>query len=149
MSLTFDTNILFYAADVSAGARHVAALDLVERAARAGSVLTLQSLAEFYAAITRKGVLGHDEAENHVKKWQRVFTVHPASEDCLADAMWAVREHRLSFWDAMLWAAAKGAGCKLLISEDFRDGQMIKGVTFVDPFEDHNAVLLGAALPPL
>lgn len=61
--------------------------------------------------------------------------------------MTAVGDRRLSFWDAMMWAAAKEAGCRLLISEDFQDGQAIGPVTFIDPFLEHNAVLLNAALP--
>ncbi len=149
MSLTLDTNILFYAADVSSGERHDVALDLVARAAKADSVLTLQCLAEFYASITRKGTLAPDEAADHIKRWQVVFPVHPASEDCLSDAMWAASEHQLSFWDAMLWATVKNAGCRLLITEDFQDGQMIDGVTFVNPFNAGNATLLNAVLPPV
>ena len=62
--------------------------------------------------------------------------------------MGAVGEHGLPFWDAMIWAAALRAGCRLFITEDFQDGRALGGVTFVNPFEEHNAVLLGAALAP-
>jgi hypothetical protein len=33
----------------------------------------------------------------------------------------AVASRGLSFWDAMLWATAKRAGCRLLLSEDGAD----------------------------
>jgi len=146
---TFDTNILVYAIDAKAGQRHSMAVEFVDRAKNGECILALQSLGEFFSVAIRKIGLDPKEAEEIVDDWRSTFPVIAADEDCLADAMWAVRQHRLSFWDAMLWAAAKGAGCRLLISEDFDDGQAIGPVTFVDPFQDHNAVLLGAALPAL
>lgn len=71
-----------------------------------------------------------------------------ANQECLANAMSAEREHRLAFFDAMPWAAAREAGRQLLIPEDFEGGQGIEGVTFVDPFLERNATLLSVALPP-
>jgi predicted nucleic acid-binding protein len=62
-------------------------------------------------------------------------------------ALAATRQHRLPFWDAMLWATVQQAGCRLLLSEDFRDGRSLGAVTFVNPFEPSNAKLLARALP--
>jgi hypothetical protein len=52
--------------------------------------------------------------------------------------MRAVKDHRLSLWDAMLWAAAKRAGCRLLFSEDLQDGRHVEGVLFIDPSAPEN-----------
>jgi hypothetical protein len=40
-----------------------------------------------------------------------------------------VAGHRLSFWDAIMLVAAADAGCRLLASEDMRDGFTWRGVT--------------------
>ena len=64
----------------------------------------------------------------------------------LADAIRAVRVHRLAFWDAMLWATARRAGVRFLVSEDFQDGQTIEGVRVVNPFGENNVALIERAL---
>lgn len=148
MKVTFDSNILVYAADREAGEKHATAIGLTDRAMAADCVLMLQSLAEFFYVITRKGKRTPADAKGFVEDWQAVFPVFAADEGCLADAMGAVGEHGLPFWDAMIWAAAKSAGCRLLFTEDFQDGRALGGVTFVNPFAERNAVLLGAALAP-
>jgi predicted nucleic acid-binding protein len=58
----------------------------------------------------------------------------------------AVIGHRLSFWDAMMWATAKHAGCSLLLSEDGDDGRLLGGVTLVNPFASPRSPLLVQAL---
>ena len=57
-----------------------------------------------------------------------------ATEADLADAIDTHRTYNISFWDAMLWATARRAGCTLLLSEDFQDGRVLGGVTFRNPF---------------
>jgi predicted nucleic acid-binding protein len=57
-----------------------------------------------------------------------------ADDACLVEAMHAVADHGLSFWDAMIWATARHVGCQLLISEDGQDGRTLDGVTIVNPF---------------
>ena len=61
--------------------------------------------------------------------------------------MEAVARHRLSFWDAMLWATAKAAGCRLILSEDGADGRDLEGVVQVNPFEPSNDRVVDLALP--
>lgn len=65
----------------------------------------------------------------------------------LDQAMQAAREHRLSFWDAMLWATLRRIGVRVLISEDFQDGRILDGVRFVDPFAVRNANFIAQLLP--
>jgi len=40
----------------------------------------------------------------------------------------------LSFWDALIWAAAKEDGVAELYSEDFQNGREIEGLRFINPF---------------
>jgi predicted nucleic acid-binding protein len=81
-----------------------------------------------------------------VQGWRDAVTVVAADETCLVDAMDAVSEHGWSFWDAMIWATAKRAGCRLLISEDGQDGRTLGGVTIVNPFLPTPSPLLAQAL---
>jgi predicted nucleic acid-binding protein len=41
---------------------------------------------------------------------------------------------QISFWDALLIAAAESANCTELITEDLNDGQIINGVKIRNPF---------------
>jgi predicted nucleic acid-binding protein len=58
----------------------------------------------------------------------------------------AVEEHRLSFWDAMLWATARQIGCAAILSEDMQDGRRLGGVAFINPFAADAAARLAAVL---
>ena len=78
-------------------------------------VLAAQALAEFFHATTRKGLLAPATASALVRDWLDVFHVTSANTAALIDAMDAVREHRLSFWDAMLWATARQGGCSAIL----------------------------------
>ena len=147
MRVSFDTNILVYAADLRAGPKHRPAVELMHRARGRDCVLCLQSLAEFFHAVTRKGVMTANEAQRLIDEWRAVFPVRAASEQNLAEAMKAHRRHGFPFWDAMLWATAHEAGCRILLSEDFQDGRVVGGLRFVDPFRAANRALLDAALP--
>ena len=131
---SLDTNILVYAVDRDGGERHWLSMELVGRAARRDCVLTVQSLAEFFHATTRKDLLVPAEAGRFVRDWLEVFEVASADGGALAEAMAAADEHRLSFWDAMLWATARQAGCSILVSEDMQHGRRLGGVEFVNPF---------------
>ena len=147
MRVTLDSNILIYAVDNQAVTRHAAAADIVKRASQRDAILTLQSLCEFFHVATRKMGLSVINAEMAVDRWRAVFDVHSASESCLIAAIDLVKRHGLSFWDALLWATAREAGCNLLLSEDMHDGHTLGGVTCVNPFEPRNAVLIDSALP--
>ena len=45
-----------------------------------------------------------------------------------------MKEHSLSFWDAMVWAVADEAGVTLLLSEDFQHMRRLESVQFCNPF---------------
>lgn len=141
--ISLDTNVLFYSVDWDAGDRHTRAVSIVNSAQNWDCVLILQTLGEFFAVATRKRRMPHVNAEALVENWLRVFPVHAAGPGTLRHAMAAVQEHRLSFWDAMLWATAREAGCRLLLSEDFQHGRVLGGVRFHNPFLE-----AGPLLPP-
>jgi predicted nucleic acid-binding protein len=47
----------------------------------------------------------------------------------------------------MLWATADRVGVRYLLTEDFQDGRVLGGVTFVNPFEGGNEALFAKILP--
>ena len=133
--LSLDANILFYAADAKANEMQERARVIVRRAAREyDCFLTLQTLAEFFAATTRKGKLTATEAAARLDELQRIFPVVAATPGTLRLAVRAVADHGLSFWDAMQWAAVKQAGGTLLLSEDLQHDRVLEGVRFRNPF---------------
>ncbi|MDR1634943.1 MAG: hypothetical protein LBS27_08530 [Bifidobacteriaceae bacterium] len=44
------------------------------------------------------------------------------------------RTHQLAYWDGLVIAAAAGAGCPLVLTEDLADGAVIGGVAIRNPF---------------
>jgi predicted nucleic acid-binding protein len=87
------------------------------------------------------------EAFRWVEYHRRLFPIVAADDSDLVAAMRAVEDHRLSFWDALLWATAKRAGCRMLFSEDLQDGRRLGDVLFVNPFDPENRKLVDLALP--
>lgn len=144
---SLDSNILVYAADRDADAhRREISVALMAQAARSDCVLTLQSLTEFFSATTRKRLLRPEDAGAFVSDWLAVFQVAPNAAGDLVDAMRVLEDFRISFWDAMLWATARRAGCSAILSEDFQDGQVLRGVRFINPFLSRNDAYVDALL---
>jgi predicted nucleic acid-binding protein len=145
--ISFDTNILVYAADRAAGDRHDSAVDLIERSIRRGNCIqTLQSFCEFFNVVTRKAGIEAGTAAAFVEGWRSVMLVEAATPADLDEAIRAVGAHQIGFWDAMLWATARRAGVRILLSEDFQDGQTIEGVRILNPFVPRNAAQIERSL---
>ena len=72
---SLDTNILVRAVDRDGEERHRQSLELVGRAAKRDCVLTLQALAEFFHATTRKNLLPPSDAGRFVRDWLEGFEV--------------------------------------------------------------------------
>lgn len=147
MTVAFDTNVLVYAIDTAAGPRHASAGALIERVLLGGrGLLILQTMTEFYSVATGKLRIRAHDALLFLDELRAVLAVYAADE---RDFDRATRGERrgLSFWDALIWATADRVGVQYLLTEDFQDGRVLGGVTFVDPFENHNQALLTRILP--
>lgn len=144
---TLDTNILVYAHDSRAGVRHEIAREVVARAAESGGcLLTVQALAELFHVLTRKRIVDEGVAARLIQTYRDVFPVVAADAESLLDAMDAVRDHHWAFWDAMIWAAARKAGCRYLLSEDGQAGRRLLGVAVLNPFSEPRPAELDALL---
>ena len=146
MRFSIDTNILVYATFNQDEKKHWTALRIMERAQNVDCIVTLQALGELFHTMTRRLKVSAVQATTVVHRWRSAMPVVTADEACLVDAMDAVVGHGLPFWDAMLWATAKHAGCRLLVTEDGQDGFALGGVTWVNPFASPRSPLLVQAL---
>jgi predicted nucleic acid-binding protein len=135
MSAEFvDTNVLVYAHDSSADAKHRQAADLVAGLIDAQSgVLSTQVLAEFYWTATRKGRLASEEAEKIVRDYG-TWTIYRLGHEDLLKAAQLQRRHKISWWDALIVGSAIESGCTVLWTEDLTAGQRFGSVTVRNPF---------------
>lgn len=146
--ISFDTNVLVYATASISDEKVTRARDLLARAMRAAtSVLLLQTLAEFSNVAIRKSRIPATAIRTIIEAWLAVLPVQAADESDVLLALEAVRDHRLPFWDALLWASAQRAGVRHLLSEDFQDGFALQDVTFINPFNRENNQLIDELLP--
>ena len=131
-----DSNILIYAHDSNSGQKQRRAAEHLSALWDSGSGrLSTQVLQEFYVNVTQKikvplsRSLAREVIRNYIP-WVRSLitpgTVVRASE--LGEA-W-----QISFWDAMIVAAAEQDGAGILLSENLNHGQVIASVRVVNPF---------------
>ena len=131
---TLDTNLLVYAIDRVAGARHDVAGQIIQHAVQLDCWLTLQAVSEFYAVVTRKGVVQPPDAAAQAADWLDLFPCAAASEAAVRTALAAAAAGRASYWDALLVATAGEAGCRVILTEDLADGADLGGVRIRNPF---------------
>jgi predicted nucleic acid-binding protein len=131
-----DSNVLIYARDPGAPQKQARAMDWLAYLWREGLGRTsTQVLSEFYVNVTGK-------IANRITKeeaWQEISTFltwrpQPIDATLLARAHEIERRWRLSWWDAMVVAAAQLQGCSVLLTEDLQDGAVFDGVTVRSPF---------------
>ena len=129
MTAFFDTNVLVYAfLDVEKRARALEAL------ARGGAI-SAQVLNEFtnVAHKKRRRSWADIEAALGVIR-ERFRDIVPITSATHAAAVALARDHSLSFYDALILAAALEAGSETLYSEDFQHGRRFGELTVVNPF---------------
>jgi predicted nucleic acid-binding protein len=131
-----DTNILIYSIDTDAGARHEQARAVMDRLPDTDCVLTLQALAEFFQAVTRKDKMSVEEAAAMVHDWMELFPIAVADGRTLAGAVRLKAAESFAFWDAMLVEAARTSGVTRLLTEDMQDGRMIGALRLENPFKE-------------
>ena len=131
-----DANVLVYAHDVTAGAKHTRARALVEELwdTRQGC-LSVQVLQEFFVTTTRKipRPLEARAAAQIIADLAHWHVHAPAAGDVLG-AIDIYQRTGASFWDAMILRSAKELGCQVLHSEDLNAGQDYEGVEVRNPF---------------
>jgi len=130
-----DTNILIYAYDMDAGRKQAAASAVVRDLWESEKgILSTQVFEEFYVNVTSKipnpippakarGIL-----ENYFA-W-KVQVIQPGT---ILRASEYQERHQLSFWDAMVLAAAHEGDAAVIFTEDLNHGRIIEGIRIVNP----------------
>lgn len=129
-----DTNVLVYAQDGRYPAKQRLARALATRLIVEGTgVISTQVLQEFHVAATTK--LGVDPlAAKAVLRPFSAFETVQVTAQLVEEAVDCSVLSRISFWDALIVAAAASAGCTTLYSEDLQSGREFYGLKVVNPF---------------
>jgi predicted nucleic acid-binding protein len=127
-----DSNLLLYYVDPVDSGKLVSAAESLEALASGSGVLH-----EFYWNAVRKMRLEPARAREIVEDlahWTPVDTTLG-----LVQQAWQWTESaQLSYWDALILAAAQRAGARYLLSEDFQPDRRYDSVQVLNPF-DHSA----------
>lgn len=138
MTETFfvDTNILVYARDTTEPNKHSQARTWLKHlwANRTGRIST-QVIKEYYQVVTRKlnPGLPTETARADIRDlltWQPL----DINEQILEQAWFLEDHHKFSWWDSLIIASARQAGCRWLLSEDLQSDQQIENLTILNPF---------------
>jgi predicted nucleic acid-binding protein len=129
-----DTNVLVYWVDGSDPVKQrKAALWIEELWKTRNGRVSFQVLQEFFFASTKRNP---DMIEPVRREIRNLFSWRPLSIDApVLERAWKSQDrYRLSFWDALIVAAAKASSCRWLLTEDLQAGQDLDGVIVVSPF---------------
>ena len=131
-----DTNLLVYARDASEPTKQPLAQEWLaalwrERCGRTG----FQVLNEYFLTVTRKLDPGLSEEEawsdlDDLFAWEPVAV----TEGVMQNGRQVATRFSLSWWDALIVAAAQGCNCRYLLTEDLQDGQVVDDLTILNPF---------------
>jgi len=131
-----DANVILYSCDEGEPLKRPRAVAWLDRLWSDGSGrMSMQVLSEFYVNVTRKMKPGMTQAE----AWRRVerflaWRPLAVDESLVRRAREVEARHRLSWWDAMIVAAAQLQDCSVLLTEDLHDGGVYGPVTVRSPF---------------
>lgn len=98
--------------------------------------LSFQVLQETYSTLTRKLIPAVPDSDaqaiiRNLAAWNPV----PVDFSTLERAWLLQARYSVSWWDALIVAAAQLAGCTILLTEDLQHGQLFDNVRVVNPFE--------------
>ena len=139
-----DTNVFLYALDQANLEKQAAARRWREQLWRTHTGrISFQVLQEFYVNVAQKWPVFASQARTEIKDliaWQPV-----RADYAILERSWKIMDRfQISFWDAMIVAAAKSASCRFLLTEDLQPSQDLDGVLVVNPFRADPADLLDA-----
>jgi len=129
-----DTNVFIYAVDQADLKKQLAA-----QAWRAWlwetnrGRISFQVLHEFYVNAIKKQPSARVQIRKEISDlmaWRPI-----ALDASIITRGWKIEDrYGISFWDSLIVAAARVAGCRYLLTEDLQRGQELDGVMVVNPF---------------
>jgi len=133
-TISVDTNIFVYAADGRDAAKNAVARSVLAALGRADVLIGLQVVSELQNAMRRRlrtaPWVAYQAARNVLVRFPSFAYDEQAVDTALGEAIVG----RLSYWDALLLAAADAVGVSVMISEDMTDGLRFRGLEVVNPF---------------
>ena len=144
LTVFVDTNVLLYAQDPRNPDKQAASGAWVQWCWQTQTGrLSTQVLNELYANLRRVAPsLMPEQARSVVKRYRgwRPWVV----DDATVDLAWSLQDRfLLSYWDALMVAAAQQLGCAYLLTEDLQHQQRFDHVQIINPFLT-GPTLLGA-----
>ena len=131
-----DTNVAVYAYDAAEPAKQAVAQRLLRQGIlEENSVISVQVLGEFFHAVTRRirRPMTVAEASSAVTTI-RALPVVEIDARLVERAIETLRRYGISYWDALIVAAAERSDCRKLLSEDLNSDQRYHGIVVVNPF---------------
>ena len=132
-----DTNVLVYAHDSASPEKKERSQDVIFGCMREGSgVISAQVLSEFFVTVTRKIAkpLTDDRARHEIALLATMECVD-IDATLVAQAIGLKGRWGVSYWDALILAAAQRAECTIVYSEDLSSGQTYGKLTVADPYQ--------------
>lgn len=136
-SFFLDTNVFVYKFDTREPAKTQRASELIRSAvATKRGIVSYQVVQEFFnIALTRFAkpfTIG--EAEDYLSAtFSPLLAVH-SSPRLFLEALQIQAQHRFSWYDALIVAAAQQANCSILYTEDMQHGRRIGELRIENPF---------------
>lgn len=115
-----DTNVLVYLA-----AGDPAKADRAEALLAEDATISVQVLNETANVLTRKAGLSWAETRAFLDGVRSLVRVEAITVETHEEGLRLAERYRLSLYDSMIVAAARLAGCDLLLTEDMQDGLVI------------------------
>jgi predicted nucleic acid-binding protein len=132
--ITADTNIFVYAFDGSNPGKQTIAAQVTAALRRLRAPVALQVIGEFQNVLRRKLKASPRDAAEHAEDILGAYDIFLPSKTAAASALEQMALGRLSYWDALMLASAREAGCTTFISEDLQHGARPLGLEIVNPF---------------
>jgi predicted nucleic acid-binding protein len=146
VNVAIDTNVLAYAEGMNGADRQAEALAVLESLAPESTFVPVQALGELFNVLVHKAGRTRDAAAAAILSWGDAFPLIESSSDVVLAATDLAQTHQLGIWDATILSAVADARCRLLLSEDLKDGFTWRGVTVANPFSAAKHPLLAAML---
>ncbi len=131
-----DTNILVYAHDQDAKKKHVVAREKILQLWKKDLFpsISIQVLQEFYVNLIKKRIPISTATETIVSYLE--WDVVENDRSLMLEGIGLQERWNVSFWDALILAAAKRAKASQIWTEDLNTGQNYDGVVAVNPLTE-------------
>ena len=132
--LFVDTNLFVYALDQKEPSKKEKARVILKKVTDEHCmVISTQVIQEFYVVATTKLKVDRFVVKNIIHNFRNLEIVN-SDLDMLEQAVDISIISQVSFWDALIIAAAEKANCDYILSEDLNAGQTYRGVSVINPF---------------